>query len=1445
MDNETRPAGPRAHTLPHFLAHLKHQQLSLEEAATYAENLAPQLPTPPPQQDLPPTPLHFHSHNLQRKSPIPVLNYHHSQGAQSVALQEITLPTPELQRLLESTIPGSMATTATQQRGKGAGLVLFPPLSSYAAIHTPPDQANVAAVVLTLPHLPPIMLVSVYGSKIPSEQAKIQSILQPLLQQFPLFILQGDLNFCHRPIDYTLTNNAPTWPWMSHQINTGHWVDTFRSLHPTQRAFTRYPTDHWRSATRLDYTLVAHQLYTLLPSPLARIDTSNTQTDHHPITFSFTCPPLLPPTEVLNPILTLTAATDEAITTIMESLEPLTIFTQTLLDSNSPHSTADLLTHTDTILYTTHLVARETLKQKAHVKRQSAKDTEIQRLYTEWQTALPEDEDEAYDAYCSALQDTSEKHEERLRSRVLAALARKRKYTRAMARYRTAGPNIPLSLKIGGQISTDPYALCHHASTSLQTQGGDPKHATPDPELALLLPHMPSHTDLPPLAPPTWEDFEHILATGHKDKSPGPDGVNFFLMQRLPRPLKEWIYQAIVRNWGNPLPAHWNVAYIRLLPKKGDPSLITNYRPIALLSTLYKIHAHVLNNYFQRLHDTIPFLTPIQHGFRPRHRTQDHIMEITSSLHRQPDAYLLLLDLAKAFNAVPLTTLLHILRHRFPPSVGAFVEMLYLNAVDAPMVNGYCLAASPVRRGVRQGCPASPTLFAIYFDPILRYLSHLLQAPTFFQRPLTRDSPSSLHAFADDLALLTTERQHIHTLLSFFLYQGPAFGLTLSVSKTILLATGRAPHITIRLRRPSRTSPPAFVSSFDATGPREYAKYLGVLIFARPNQQLLYDHLLGEADAFFNAIPQKLLTLKTLTMLCNSILTPRLLYRSTAFVLPPQRLDAMQKHIWTRYCQITGASPLTPTKTRYLPFSMGGLGLFHLPTRTATTFIKTMGRYQLREAPPGPTAAVLDTLNHPQYSASPYDLATSLTQAAGILGLTIPRYGRQRRLDEYIPSPPPPPPPMGHVTRQTPTLTHLTLTFQLSLEPTNLIFHDCHLAAQLVTQHPEAAHVFTDGSAISPTQGGFSVVIAPTPTLHHHLNILVGRAPIGNPFLAEALALLHALTNLTLLPQPTTTIIFSDNQALVNLLLASKPLDYSFNKPFSVYIKQLLQAYHSRPPGTKLCWIRAHVGFPGNEVADRYAGWGTQLPLPPPVPAPQAALRHRTLVLAGTIPLQIYLSQIPSHDHTEVDTALSFLPWKTAGPFSKLPFNWQNGTLNVRSFAPFTQLDLATCSLCQGHHAGDALSVVALCPSQSDRRDTLFQTHPTNLRHNFSHWYSSTSDHQRRLFIRGLVPHELTTYLSDTPPLSLLPPGVAKGRIKEAIRSRTKDLLAWIHTTWTHLRELDYTYVPTSQPGPDSWTTSAPRPPPPPLRPYQNPPPIPPTVLTERPRRKRKRPNSG
>ena len=254
------------------------------------------------------------------------------------------------------------------------------------------------------------------------------------------------------------------------------------------------------------------------------------------------------------------------------------------------------------------------------------------------------------------------------------------------------------------------------------------------------------------------ELFRHLA----RNKAAGLDAVPNEILQALPAKLKETVRQLIVTMWlTGYTPDSWKTSRTVLLYKKGDPAILSNWRPTALANTLYKtwtsIVTHVLSTYGEK-QGTIG---SAQEGFcRYRNTSRQLQMAIfmieDAALYNQ-DIYSLYIDFSSAFNTVNHKQLILIMQKLgFPNTAIKAVENIYINACTRIQTPHGQTGDIQIGRGTIQGDTLSPYLFLIFIEPLLRWLQHGGRgyAPGCLKHT---DMPKTVAAlaYADDLKVLT------------------------------------------------------------------------------------------------------------------------------------------------------------------------------------------------------------------------------------------------------------------------------------------------------------------------------------------------------------------------------------------------------------------------------------------------------------------------------------------------------------------------------------------------------------------------------------------------------------------------------------------------------------------------------------------------------------------
>lgn len=208
------------------------------------------------------------------------------------------------------------------------------------------------------------------------------------------------------------------------------------------------------------------------------------------------------------------------------------------------------------------------------------------------------------------------------------------------------------------------------------------------------------------------------------------------------------------------LPASCRRAVVSLLPKKGDQTLLKNWRPVALLCTDYKILSKVLAN---RLKVFMDLIIGVDQSYCVPGRS------ILDNLFLMRDVFdvcktyglntgIISVDQEKAFDRVDHNFLFATLRaFGLGEHFLKWVKLLYYDVSCVVKVRGGLTRPVPVTRGIRQGCPISGLLYSLAIEPLLAWLRGKV-------RGLSLPGPSNdksvvVSAYADDVNVFLKDKQ--------------------------------------------------------------------------------------------------------------------------------------------------------------------------------------------------------------------------------------------------------------------------------------------------------------------------------------------------------------------------------------------------------------------------------------------------------------------------------------------------------------------------------------------------------------------------------------------------------------------------------------------------------------------------------------------------------------
>ena len=200
------------------------------------------------------------------------------------------------------------------------------------------------------------------------------------------------------------------------------------------------------------------------------------------------------------------------------------------------------------------------------------------------------------------------------------------------------------------------------------------------------------------------------------------------------------------------VPSAWKCANIVPIYKKGNPNIVSNYRPISLLPVISKILEKIIYN--RIIENLLPKITIKQHGFLPSKSTVTQLIETFLEVNNNLDTVnrtdIIYFDLAKAFDSVPHNLLTHKLRKfGFNGHLLDWMTNYLKERKQRVIINGEHSDWTLVQSGVPQGATLGPLNFLLYVNDLPDSLSQGTNCGIFAD-----DTKILQHIITDDVITL-------------------------------------------------------------------------------------------------------------------------------------------------------------------------------------------------------------------------------------------------------------------------------------------------------------------------------------------------------------------------------------------------------------------------------------------------------------------------------------------------------------------------------------------------------------------------------------------------------------------------------------------------------------------------------------------------------------------
>jgi len=273
--------------------------------------------------------------------------------------------------------------------------------------------------------------------------------------------------------------------------------------------------------------------------------------------------------------------------------------------------------------------------------------------------------------------------------------------------------------------------------------------------------------------------------------SPGLRGVPIAVWRSLPEEILAQVAELLnliekEQCW----PVEFIQAFVTMIPKASGGSRPQDQRPITVLDVLYRLWGKgIVMEWTPQLQSS--YLGSAAMGFRAQSSTL-HLAQLLSDLmvhqsRRRAPLWLASLDIEKCFPSLPWWAVFGVLSYIGVNShVVSCFRSFYTQLRQHFRYGAVDGSEWHVANGLAQGCPASPDLLNILFEPFHRW------AAAQYKGVLVGDTFIASASFADDVALVATSWEELEFLLQGYLRWCRLLGLKINLTKTQLWSSGGA-----------------------------------------------------------------------------------------------------------------------------------------------------------------------------------------------------------------------------------------------------------------------------------------------------------------------------------------------------------------------------------------------------------------------------------------------------------------------------------------------------------------------------------------------------------------------------------------------------------------------------------------------------------------------------
>ena len=398
--------------------------------------------------------------------------------------------------------------------------------------------------------------------------------------------------------------------------------------------------------------------------------------------------------------------------------------------------------------------------------------------------------------------------------------------------------------------------------------------------------------------PPTLNEIYNAIKMLKNGKAPGHDGIQAELLKSDIHYTSKKLQVIFNEIWEKEqTPTNWRRGLIFKIPKKGNLKECKNWRGITLLPIFSKVLGRIVIDRIKKGIDSK--LRKEQAGYRTNKSTIDQIFILRNIIEQsnewQSSLYIHFIDFEKAFDSIHRESLWKIMKsYGIPDKLIAVVKALYENFECAVIDDNTNTEWFPIKTGVKQGCNMSGFLFLLVIDWIMKETVKNQDNGIRWKFTSKLDDLD----FADDIALLSSTKNHIQTKTDRLVKHSARIGLKANQNKCKVIRMNGNNTEKVNING----DPVEDVTQFE---------YLGAFISTDGGGTKDLGNRIGKARATFNRLKNiwqaSNIRMKTKLKLYKTLVIPVLMYGSETWKINKidnQRLDVFHSRCLRRILKI-------------------------------------------------------------------------------------------------------------------------------------------------------------------------------------------------------------------------------------------------------------------------------------------------------------------------------------------------------------------------------------------------------------------------------------------------------------------------------------------------------------------------------------------------------------